>query len=570
MRRFALVRAGLRAGTLAVSLAAGAATVHAQDRDTLGLRPAFRLIDRFVAQSMQQHGTPGLSLALVDRRGLITARTYGYADLERYRPVQKDTRFEIGSISKSFTAIALMQLADSGRFDPSAPVTRYLPWFTPPSRFAPITGHHLLTHTAGLPSDRDEIPSSKAQAYLARLRPVGSAPGTYWAYSNIGYQVLGVLLETLAGKHYPDIIQQRILTPLGMKGAAAQFTNADRTNLAIGYQTMWDDRPARKGDPLVIAPWLEYGSGDGAIVASATDLGRYLTMLLNGGAGPNGRIISEQSFKRIMTSTAQIGEGPGRYGYGFGVRQFDGRPSFDHSGGMVGYSSFLIGQTEQGIGAIAFVNGPGEAGEVARFALRALGAAMRGDTLPALPAIDDPFRIPNARRYAGTYTSPDGRSLRFEASDDSLFLVEGTSRTALERVDDDAFLGPAGEFPIYRIRFEGDSTGMREVAYGNDWYAASSYKGPKSFTPPAEWKSYVGHYRIMQPWEPNFRVVMRKARLYAVGPGGDEQELTQIGPREFRIGDRQSAERLVFGEIVDGQALQATWSGMPYYRFFTP
>jgi hypothetical protein len=149
-------------------------------------------------------------------------------------------------------------------------------------------------------------------------------------------------------------------------------------------------------------------------------------------------------------------------------------------------------------------------------------------------------------------------------------VVTPAGRTALEQVDDHAFLGPVEAFPLYRIQFEGDSTGMREVSYGNDWYTAPGYRGPKRFTPPAEWRTFVGHYRIMQPWEPNFRVVMRKARLYVVQPGGEEEPLTEVGPREFRVGGPKSAERLVFEQIVDGQALAATWSGMPYYRFFTP
>jgi CubicO group peptidase (beta-lactamase class C family) len=547
-----------------------AALGQAQDRDTIGLRPAFRQIDLFVARSLQQHGTPGLSLALVDRRGLITARTYGYADLERFKPVERDTRFEIGSISKSFTAFALMQLADSGRFNPDLPVTKYLPWFTPSNRFTPITGHHLLTHTAGIPGDRDDIPSSKAQAYLARERTVATAPGSHWAYSNIGYQVLGGLLESLTRQRYAEVIRERILGPLQMNGAAAEFTNADRTNLAVGYQPIHDDRPTRRGDPLVVAPWLEYGSGDGAIVASATDLGKYLTMLLNGGRGPNGPLLSERGFQKLIAPAAKLGKPGNAYGYGFFLGKVDGHPVFAHSGGMVGYSSYLIGDPGLGIGVVAFVNGPGAADEVARFALRALGAAMRGDTLPALPQVHDPFRVTLPQRFAGEFTSPDGKRLRFEAGADSLYLLDGRVRTALEQVDDDSFLGPSDRFPHFRIQFSGDSARMTEVAYGNDWYISAGYQGPRSFAAPAEWQSYVGHYRIMQPWEPSFRVVLRKAKLLVVSPDGSEDQLTPIGPREFRIGGPQSAERLVFGNIVDGQALTATWSGMPYFRFFTP
>ncbi len=482
----------------------------------------------------------------------------------------RDTRFEIGSISKSFTALALMQLADSGRFDPALPVQRYLRWFTPHSRFAPITGHHLLTHTAGLPSDRDEIPSSKAQAYLARERTVGSAPGTYWSYSNIGYQVLGVLLETLTRQPYPQAIQQRILQPLDMESAAAQFTSADRPHFAVGYIPQYDDRPSRPGDVVVEAPWLEYASGDGAIIASATDLGRYLTMLLNRGVGPHGRIISEAGFQRLMRPAAPVGDGEGHYGYGFFLGKVDGRPMFSHSGGMVGYSSYLVGDPAQGIGAIVLVNGPGDPGAVAEFAVRALGAAMRGDSLPEVPEPRDAYRVPRANRYAGSYTSPGGTTLRFEAKGDSLLVAGAEGMALLRAAGRGQFLGPAGQFDLFPLVFAGDSNGMTEVWYGGDWYMGTRYTGPRTFAAPAEWKSYVGHYRIMQPWEPNFRVVLRKGKLYAVSPEGSEEPLTPIGPREFRIGEPQSAERLVFSNIVDGQALTATWSGMPYYRYFTP
>jgi CubicO group peptidase (beta-lactamase class C family) len=554
---------------LALALAAGAAPARAQGRDTLGLRPAFRLIDRFVAREMQRSGTPGLALALVDRRGLITIRTYGYADLERRQPVEAATRFEIGSISKSFTAIALLQLMDEGRFDPNQPVRRYLPWFTPVSRFRPITGHDLLTHTAGLPRDRDDIPSSLAQAYLVRERAVGSAPGTHWAYSNIGFQVLGALLEKLDSAPYPDIIRRRILDPLGLTGAAAAFTNSTRLELARGYVSRYDDRPSRPDDPLVPAPWIEYASGDGALVMTAPELARYLVMLLNRGAGPRGRVLSEAAFARLTQPYVVTSRGGDRYGYGLFLGSLDGRPVFHHSGGMLGYSSFMIGEPGLGIGAVAMVNGPGDPGDAGVFALRALGAAMRGDTLPELPTAD-PALVADAARYAGSYTGPAGATLQLEASGDTLFLMSGGRRSLLVPQGGNAFLAPADSFPLFLLRFAGDSQGMTEAWYGGAWYTSPRYSGPRSFPMPAEWSAFPGHYRIMQPWEPDFRVVARKGKLWYVTPDGDEEPLTPLAPREFRVGGEQSAERLRFDDLVDGKALSATLSGMRYYRFFTP
>jgi hypothetical protein len=111
---------------------------------------------------------------------------------------------------------------------------------------------------------------------------------------------------------------------------------------------------------------------------------------------------------------------------------------------------------------------------------------------------------------------------------------------------------------------------VTEAWYGGEWYAGARYRGPRTFVTPAAWRAFVGHYRIMQPWEPDFRVVIRKGKLWYIGPEGDEDPLTPIGPGEFRAGEAGSAERLRFDAIVDGMALRATYSGMAYYRFFTP
>jgi D-alanyl-D-alanine carboxypeptidase len=546
------------------------AAAQAQDRQRSALEPALRRIDEFVAGEMQRAGTPGLALALVDRSGVISVRTYGYADIERRVPVTPSTRFEIGSISKSFTAIALLQLQGEGRFEPAFPVRHYLSWFTPRSRWRPVTAHDLLTHTAGLPADRDDIPSSPAQAFLVRERTLGSAPGTRWAYSNVGFQVLGVLLETLDGAPYPAIIQRRILDPLAMGSTAASFTSETRPGLARGYRTLYDDRPARTTDPLVPAEWIEYGSGDGSIVATAPDLGRYLTMLLNEGQGPRGPIVPAAGFKTLMTAQARTAPDGDGYGYGMFLGTLDDRPVFYHGGAMLGYTSYLIGEPGSRIGAVAFVNGPGSPSRVARFALQALGAVMRGDTLPAIPLAPGPYHVETAEAYAGVFHSATGDSLVFAASGDSLLLMRPNRADVLEVYGKDSFLGPAPDFALFPIRFGRGAREIEAVWYGGDYYVRTGVATPRTRPAPRGWQAFVGHYRIMQPWEPDFRVVLRQGRLLWVGPDGDEQPLTPLGSAEFRVGDPGSAERLRFDMLLNGRALRAVYSGMAYYRDFTP
>src|SRR5262245_17910722 len=152
---------------------------------------AWTRVAEFATARMREGGTPGMALAITSRDRLLHVGAFGFANLPAQRPVTRDTLFEIGSISKSFTSIALLQLRDEHRFDPQAPIARYLPWFSVKTKYAPITGHHLMTHTAGLPRDRDDVPSSPFQAYAVRDREMGYAPGSHFAYSNVGYQVLG-------------------------------------------------------------------------------------------------------------------------------------------------------------------------------------------------------------------------------------------------------------------------------------------------------------------------------------------------------------------------------------------
>src|SRR5437868_5359062 len=114
-----------------------ATPLWAQDRDAR-MKAAFEQLDAYVARAMRDNHVPGLSLALTDRNGLLYAKTYGYADTKLQKPVTRDTEFEIGSISKSFTAISLLQLAESGKFDPHQPITKYLPWFSIHSNYQPL------------------------------------------------------------------------------------------------------------------------------------------------------------------------------------------------------------------------------------------------------------------------------------------------------------------------------------------------------------------------------------------------------------------------------------------------
>src|SRR5687767_14270152 len=187
------------------------ATAAAQ---SAAVQPVFARLDEFISRHMRETGAPGMTLALANRDGLIRASTYGYADTKAGLRVAPETMFEIGSVSKSFVGLVLMQLHDEGKLDFNKPVVEYLPWVKINSKFEAITTHHLLTHTAGLPGAPLLLDALLSELWTAY------APGKKFLYSNTGYNILGFLIEAIDKRPFAESMRRRILAPLGMTASA--------------------------------------------------------------------------------------------------------------------------------------------------------------------------------------------------------------------------------------------------------------------------------------------------------------------------------------------------------------
>jgi len=533
------------------------------------VQPVFARLDEYIARHMRETGAPGLTLALANRDGLIRASTYGFADTKAGLKVENETMFEIGSVSKSFVGLALMQLHDEGKLDLAKPIVEYLPWLKINTKFQSITTHHLLSHTAGLPGAPLLLDALLGELWTAY------EPGKRFLYSNTGYNILGFLIEALDKRPFPDAMRERLLAPLGMTASSSTITNDIRKRMAVGYEPLNEGKPFPLHGTLAEAQWIEVDVAAGSIASTPGDMAKYLRMLLNRGALPKGRLISEDGFK-LFTKPAidspYRGE-PASYGYGLWVSDIEGHKRLRHTGGMVAFSSSIDADVTSGVGAFASVNANLRGYRpvaVTKYAIELFNASLDGKKLPEAPAAAPaPDEVKNAVDYAGEYTSTNGKKLVLVAEGEKLILVHGGRRVPLERAaaSGDRFIVKHPEFERFLLGFVRDNRVVTEAYWGPDWYAGERYTGPRgAFERRKEWEGYVGHYYNDSPWYGDARVVYRKDRLYLDGL----QPLVLRSDGKFGIGDPEAPDWIAFESIIEGRSMRLNFSGIPFRRTSTP
>ena len=523
-------------------------------------------LDRFVEQYMRDMNSPGMTLVLADRDAVHRAVTYGFGDLEARKPVQESELFEIGSISKSFVVFALLQLRDEGKLDVDRPVVDYLPWLRIDSKFAPITVHHLLTHSSGLPGAGDVFQADPELRHLAAY-----APGEHFHYNNTMYDTLGILAWTLDGRELPELLRERILRPLGMTHSEPVITADIRDRLVKNYTPFMVDRPYPRHGRLCEAPTTFATSGAGCVASTAEDMGAYVRMIANHGKRADVRLVSEDGFNRFSTPHILAEDfGPGvHYGYGIAVDTLDGNRLLRHTGGMVSFMSSLMVDIDEGVGGFASVNAQQNyrPNPVVKYAIQLMRAKRKGVSLPAIPDADDAARVENASEFAGSYSAGE-RTLQVIAEGERLFVMRGDARVPLERLPEaDRFVArhPALDrfaFVFGRKDAAAPDSPVVEVSWGGDWYRNSKYQGPDKFDYPKAWDAFVGHYRNENPWVGSMRIVVNKGRLMIDGtiPLEADGDL-------FRLRDNPwNAEWIRFGDIVNGRCLRIRLSGSYLWR----
>ncbi len=547
------------------------------------MEAALDAIAAFAPEAMRRQGTPGLSVAVTDRTRTLRVITLGYANRDASQPVTPQTRFAIGSITKSMTALALLQLHDAGRVDLNAPVPRYLPWFAIDSGGKPILIHELLSHTAGIPDDFAAEAGYRYDILALRRAKTLFAPGTAWSYSNDGYATAGAILARLDARSWPASVTARVFEPLGMTNSSAVFTPAAMSGAAIGYQFRDNDRPAPQNPALVASPPLDFVDPAGSVLSTPEDMAQYMRFYLNGGRTANGdQLIAPATFAAMTHSDrlidgkpagspgAELAEWPEFYrGYGFGLSTFDdgGDHLVGHTGGISGYTACMQMNLSRGFGVIAFANlveAPLHPCAIVRYAMQVLHAQNLGEALPAPPAPDDPMHVAHANEYDGTYTSADGTSLRVVSQNDRVQLLDGSKTIALYPRGPDLFWADDPKYALFALAFGRDrNRSVVEMTFGSLWYPNERYRGPRTFSHPASWDALAGRYENTFFGEPAVtRVLIVKNHLTFDGT----DELKPLADGSFALGSS-----VVRFDSYAGSEPQRVWlDATPLYRVELP
>jgi CubicO group peptidase (beta-lactamase class C family) len=346
-------------------------------------------VDEYVRAAMHDLHVPGLSLAVVRDGKVVKARSYGLASLELNRPVSRETVFEIGSLTKQFTAAAVLMLVEEGKVALDAPLSTYLGG-VPPS-WGGVTIRHLLTHSSGIP-DYLGMPGFAdisfpglshreiAQVFFEKLSSQ-FAPGATWAYSNTGYLLLGNVIEAASSRAYFDFLRERIFVPLGMRATRPSTPVDVIPNRASGYE--WRDGAFENRPALT-----ENAYAAGAIVSTVGDLVKWDAAL------SRGRLLTEASRRAMWTAhPVALGVPPFDYGFGWFLDTVHGGSVILHSGGTPGFSSVLHRFVEPRVSVILLANrGDRPLDHVAREV-----AAFYAPALAVTPSPQDPDPVRTVR-----------------------------------------------------------------------------------------------------------------------------------------------------------------------------
>ena len=509
----------------------------------------------YVEEHRQAYGLPGLTLVVVDAKGYAGFITSGWADTELHKPVQATDLFEVGSISKSFTALCLFKAVEGGKLRLDDDVRDHLKGLRIDTSER-VTLQSLLNHSSGLPDGAPLFPRAPESGLW-----LGYTPGSRWSYSNTGYSLLSLVLETLHGEQLETIIAREVFAPLDLQGAKAAVRLEDQDLYAAGYWPAMQDQPYPRRGPLARAPFGEELSGAGCVAMATPQMARYLRWLIQAGRGQGAPLLTDAMVRRWATPTMDApGWAPGaKYANGLAVVQVDGRTLLHHTGGMTAFSSSMHIDPQAGIACFASTNvgltdyrPRAITGWACGLFRTAAAGAKAPDAKPTALKVDKPDA------YTGVFQAANGERIEFSALGEGLQLAFDDQTCLLEPSGDDAVLAHHPRFSRYAFFMERKDGKPVAAWWGAQEFAAdpARLRGPA----PPELTALAGRYDDVFS---TARVVARPTGLFMDGV----TPMTRLADGAWRVGaDDWTPERLRFDAVLNGRPQRLNASGSDTWR----
>ena len=394
--------------------------------DRSDVKAALEVISAWIEGQRAYSGLPGVSLAVVHDQTLVWAAGFGWADVERRRPATAETLYRIASITKTFTATAILQLRDAGQLQLDDPLTRHLPWFSIAGKHSdapPITLRHLLTHTSGLPreaafpywTDFDFPTTERLREGLARQESI-LATETQWKYSNLALALAGEVVEAVSGEPWPQYVKAHILDPLGMKDTLVLAPDPDDPRLARPYGRRMPDG-SRAAPPHVDTRGISPAAN---MTTSVTDLARFAMLQFRDGPTGGAQILRGSTLREMQRVHWLEPDWQAGWGLGFRILRTGGKTSFGHGGSLPGYRTQLRIWPADKLAVIAMTNADdGDSLTMVERTQQYVGPPIA----KAIEKAEKRAPDPGWRRYAGRYRSRWGDA-QVLLGDEGLIIID--------------------------------------------------------------------------------------------------------------------------------------------------
>lgn len=419
-------------------------------------RPLAAMADPALAASIEagigryfKAGDPGATVIVVKNGKTVLRKAYGMADVTKGVPMTPETSLRLGSLTKQFTAVAILMLAEEGKLAVTDDITKILPDY--PAQGRKITIEHLLTHTSGIVSYTGKpdfrAGSTKDRSVTEMIDyfkndPLEFEPGTRYRYNNSGYFLLGAVIEKLSGMSYAQYLEQRIFTPLGMTQTAYEGKERSATVRALGH--------TRSDSGFTAAPPLSMSQpyAAGALVSTVDDLARWDTAI------SQGKLLKSASWAQAFSAYRLADGASTEYGYGWEIGTLQGASSIAHGGGINGFSTYAIRLPQHQVFVAVLTNNDSSAIPAALVAFKAAGAAI-GQPFPDPSAIK--LSATRLDEYTGAYKVDDKTTYLVRRENDKLLMDRPGRRTmTLNAWSDD---GDFFEHSVNRFKFARTASG---------------------------------------------------------------------------------------------------------------